>query len=244
MRGRATRTGSGGSQVDPVATDQTPGDVKKGIFVRIRVVSIAVAAAVLAGLSGCAALGLGSTPVPAAFTATPAASVSPKPLPTRPGVPTPKPKTPAPALKNTGAAWPAILASLSGYGQWLIANPDPALIGNVAAPGCAVSDELGVQLSALLNENAYVQTSPVAITFVLGPSPAVGGRATLDVTAARAAEPVLSRAAKVAVTTYNAVPPTNLRIGLSQGADRRWRLCTVQSYADSGTSDDPSIPLI
>ncbi|WP_199512100.1 hypothetical protein [Nucisporomicrobium flavum] len=39
-------------------------------------------------------------------------------------------------MSNTGTAWPAMLASLSGYGQWLLANPDPAKVETIAAPGC------------------------------------------------------------------------------------------------------------
>lgn len=213
---------------------------------RVRVVWTAVTAAMaLAGLSGCAVLGLGGTPVPSATSAAPGTSLSPRPLPSGSTIATPKPKTPAPALKNTGAAWPAILASLSGYGQWLLANPDPALIGNVAASGCAMSDLLGQQVAALLQEKAYVQTSPVQIGYVLGPSPAIGGQVTLNVTAARAAEPVISRTnPKVVITTYGAVAPTGLRVGLSQGTDGRWRFCTAEPYGDSGTSDDASIPLV
>jgi hypothetical protein len=200
------------------------------------------AAVVLSSLTGCTALGVGGGPGPSATTS--AVPFSSKPVPLLSGVATPKPKTSAPALQTTGSAWVPILTSLSGYGQWLIAHPDPALIGNIAAPGCAMSDVLGLQLSALLDENAYVKTSPVAITNVVGPSPAIGSPVLVTATASRAAEPVLSRAKGTVITTYDAVPPTKLVITLDKGADSRWRLCTVQSLYDSGDSSDPSVPLL
>lgn len=211
---------------------------------RVRVVSVAVAAVLaLASLSGCAVLGLGGTPIPASSSAAPAPSGSATPLPAGSTIPTPKPKTPPPALKNGGSAWMTIVSSLSAYGQWLMANPNPSLIGNVAAPGCALNDMLNRQVGALLLEKAYVQTSPVAITNALGPSPAIGGQVTVIVTASRAAEPVISRTnPKVVISTFAAVPPSGLRVGLSQGADLKWRLCTVEAYG--GASDDPSIPLV
>jgi hypothetical protein len=191
----------------------------------------------LAALTGCAVLG--ATP------ATPAAVPgSPKPLPVLSGIATPKPKTAAPGLKTTGSAWLPILTSLSGYGQWLLANPDPALTPNIAAPGCPVGDLIGPQLAALLGENAYVRTSPVAITVVVGPSPAVGTQVALTATASRAAEPVLSRAKNTVITTYAPVPPTNLVVTLDKGTDGRWRLCTINPQGDSGDATDPSVPLL
>jgi hypothetical protein len=211
---------------------------------RGRVVAVAMAGALALGaLTGCAALGLGGTlPAPAAGAS--AAPGSPTPLPVRSGIPTPKPKTAAPGLATTGSAWLPILTSLSGYGQWLLANPDPALAGNVATPGCAMSDLIGPQLAALLAENAYVKTSPVSITAVIGPSPAIGTEVSLMATASRAAEPVLSRAKGTVITTYVAVSPTNLMITLDKGADGKWRLCTVNPQDDSGDPTDPSVPLL
>jgi hypothetical protein len=211
---------------------------------RGRAITAAVSGALaLSTLTGCAALGLGPTPSTSARVPS-AASGSPKPLPVLAGIATPKPKTAAPGLATTGSAWLPILTALSGYGQWLLANPNPALAGDIAAPGCAMSDLIGTQLAALLAENAYVKTSPVSITTVMGPSPALGTSVSLTATASRAAEPVLSRTKGTVITTYAPVPPTNLLITLNKGADGKWRLCTVNPQDDSGEPADPSVPLL
>jgi hypothetical protein len=137
-----------------------------------------------------------------------------------------------------------ILKSLSAYGQWLLANPDPALVGNVATPGCAVGNMLADQVGGLLGSRAYVKTSPAVITSVLGPTTVIGDQAVLDVVAARPAEPVLSRAGARTISTFDAFPPQSLQITLDRGADKRWRFCSVESAADEGATDDPSVPLI
>ena len=211
----------------------------------MRTLATALAGALaLSSLSGCAVLGL-STPVPgASASAKPSAPVSPKPVPSLTGIATPRPKTAAPALSTTGAAWLPILTSLSAYGQWLLANPDPALVANVATPGCAAGNALGRQLGALLVENAYVQTTPVTITAVVGPSPAAGTRVTVTAVAARAAEPVLSRLKNKPIMTFAPMPSVALLITLDRGADRKWRLCTVNRQGDSGSAADPTVPLV
>jgi hypothetical protein len=63
----------------------------------------------------------------------------------------PKPKTAAPALKTTGTAWPALLASLSGHGQRVLANPDPSKLADVAQPGCAMYNLLSRQTILLFS---------------------------------------------------------------------------------------------
>jgi hypothetical protein len=212
---------------------------------RGRVVLGAMSAVVaLGGLSGCAVLGLGPTPATSGAPASSKAPGSPKALPVLSGITTPKPKTAAPGLATTGAAWLPILTSLSGYGQWLLANPDPALIANIATPGCPMSDLIGPQLAALLRENAYVRTSPVAFTTAIGPSPVAGTRITLTITASRVAEPVLSRTTNIVITTYAPLPPTNVVVTLDKGTDGRWRLCTANPQGDSGDAGDPSVPLL
>lgn len=193
---------------------------------------VAVACAAL--LTGCAA-----TP-PASGPATPAPSWTVRVLTAAPI----KPKTPAPALKITGTAWPAILASLSGYGGWLLANPDPSLVAAVATPGCAMYDLLSQQVTALHDENAYVTPSPPVFGLIVGTSPAVTNEMTLDVTASRPAEPVLAGPQATVISSFAALPPTSLRITLVRGADTKWRFCTVDATTDSGDGNDPSVPLL
>lgn len=218
--------------------------------------AVAASGTLLAALAGCSAL--------PGFAATPISSVAPAPIPTAPiptvpiptapiparTIATPKPRTPAPALTTTGTAWPAILASLSGYGQWLLANPNPGLVGNVAEPGCAMSDLISRQAAGLLGDRAYLKPSPPMFATVSGPSPAPGSTAavfgsqvTLDVTASRPPEPVVSRTGKPFMV-FAALPLTALQITLYRAADNRWRFCTVETMADSGATDDPSVALI
>ncbi|GIF23478.1 hypothetical protein Ate02nite_62080 [Paractinoplanes tereljensis] len=137
-----------------------------------------------------------------------------------------------------------ILTSLSAYGQWLLANPNPALVSNIATPGCAVANLLTQQINGLLSSNAYVRTSPAVFTSVLGPSPAPGPQAVMDVIASRPAEPVLSRTGAKVISTFNAYPQSTLQVTLDLGADKRWRFCSVQAATDEGSTDDPSVPLI
>ena len=209
---------------------------------RLRLRLAAVAGLALAGLSGCSALGIGGSPG-----ASPSGLPQPSYLvPATRGMVTPTPRTAAPALATTGGNWLKILTSLSAYGQWLVGNPNPALVGNVATPGCAMSGLLTRQLLGLLEGNAYVQTSPAVISSVVGPSPApAGGQVILDVVAARPAEPVVSRASGApTISTFTAFPATNLQVTLDRGTDGKWRFCTVEARTDSGAPDDPSVPLI
>jgi hypothetical protein len=190
--------------------------------------------ALLAAVAGCAA----TPPAPTAATPTPSWTV--RVLTAAPI----KPKTAAPALKITGTAWPAILASLSGYGGWLLANPDPSLVAMIATPGCAMNDLLSRQVTALHEENAYVTPSPPVFSLVVGRSPAVTNEMTLDVTASRPAEPVLAGPKATVISSFAALPPTSLQITLVRGADNKWRFCTVNAIADTGDGSDPSVPLL
>jgi hypothetical protein len=190
-------------------------------------------------LGGCAAAGA-ATP-----TAVPSAHVSVSPSPIRVvTVAVPKATTPAPALTNTGTSWMPIVTSLSAYGQWLLANPNPALVGNVATPGCAVANMLTEQINGLLESHATVKTSPAVITSVLGPSPATGTSVDLDVVAARPAEPVVSRKGGRTISTFQALPQQTVQVTLDLGADKHWRFCAVESSTDEGATDDPSVPLV
>ena len=198
--------------------------------------------ALTAALSGCSALTGGAVPA-TPTSAAPAVSLSPSPMRVV-AIATPKPRTVAPGLANTGSSWLPIVTSLSGYGQWLLGNPDPALVGNVATPGCGMANLLTQQINGLLTSKAYVQTSPATISQVVGPSPGTTSTVVLTVVAGRAAEPVVSRAGGKTITTFAAYAPEALRVTLNKGADNRWRFCDVQSKADMASPDDPSVPLV
>jgi hypothetical protein len=184
--------------------------------------------AVVATLSGCSALTGGTTGATATTAPTPAASGTPSPMQVI-AVSTPKAHTGAPALSTTGSSWKTIVTSLTGYGQWLLGNPDPSLVGNIATPGCGQAALLGRQVTGLINSNTYVRTSPPVITQVLGPSAApANGTVALTVVASRPAEPVLSQAKSgLTVTTIAPYGATALLVTLNKGTDNKWRLCDV-----------------
>jgi len=195
-----------------------------------------------AALSGCATLtgaAVTATPAPAK----PSASASPRPMRVV-SIAIPKPRSAAPGLANTGSSWMPIVKSLSAYGQWLLGNPDPALVGNVATPGCGMATLLTQQVNGLLTSKAYVRTTPATISQVVGPSPATTSTVVLTVVAGRAAEPVVSRAGGKPITTFAPYAPGTLHVTLDKGADSRWRFCDVQPIAGAASPDDPSVPLI
>jgi hypothetical protein len=161
-------------------------------------------------------------------------------------VPIPKPRTPAPALKTTGAAWPTVLASLSGYGQWVLANPNPALVATIATPGCSMYNLLSQQVAGLLNGQAYLTPTPPVFGTVVGPTAvpaALGNQVTVKVIASRPAEPVVGRNGRQ-FTQFQALPQTEMLITLDRGADGKWRFCSVNPWSDVGSPDDPSLPLL
>ena len=211
-------------------------------------IALMVAVGLTTALSGCTAFA-GTSVTPTASAAAPATGASAPPLPVVTAA-TPVPRKAAPALATTGTAWPAILTSLAGYGQWLLANPNPALVGTIAIPGCAMHDLIYRQADALLRDKAYLIPSPPVIGVTASPSlapgtavSALGGEVVLNVTASRPAEVVLSRTGKQ-INTFDTLPATGLQITLQQGADLNWRFCTVDSMADYGAPDDPSVPLL
>jgi hypothetical protein len=190
-----------------------------------------------AALSGCA--GLGTTAASPAAT-TPTTPASPLQIKTV-TVAVPKPRTPAPALAITSTAWPKVLASLTAYGQWLLANPNPALVGNIATPGCAVAQLLSTQVQSLIDSNTYVVTTPPTFSAITGSAPA-SGQEVLMITAGRPAEPVVSRAQKlVTIGSYDAVPPASFEVTLDQGADGKWRYCTIENQPDETVA---AVPLL
>jgi hypothetical protein len=197
---------------------------------KLAVLGVAVAAT----LSGCSVVTTSVTPT---STATPKATASPSPMKVI-AVATPKAHAAAPGLATTGANWQSIVKSLTGYGQWLLGNPDPSMIANVATAGCGMSDLLGLQVNGLLNSNTYIQTTAPTITQVLGPSAATTGTVKLAVVASRAAEPVLSQKKSTTITTVGPYAPTILSVTLDKGSDNKWRLCEVT------TPDGAEAPLL
>ncbi len=188
--------------------------------------------AVVGTLSGCSALtgGAGAT---ATTGATPKVSTSPSPMRVI-SVVAPKAKSGAPGLANTGSSWTPIMKSLTGYGQWLLGNPDPSLVGNVATPGCGMANLLGQQVNGLINSSTYVQTTAPVLTQVIGPSAATASTVGLTVVASRVAEPVLSqKKSGVTVTTIAPYSATTFTVTLSRGADNKWRLCDVTAPDES-----------
>jgi hypothetical protein len=192
-------------------------------------------AAVAATLSGCSAVTTGVTATPAPAGPAPAGPTGPMRVI---AVATPKARTGAPGLATTGSNWPAITKSLTGYGQWLLGNPDPSRIANVAMPGCGMADLLGRQVGGLLDSGTYVRTTAPVITRVTGPSAPANGTVALSVVAGRAAEPVLSRANGTTITTIAPVAPAVLAVTLAQGSDKKWRLCEVTG------PDGSEVPLL
>jgi hypothetical protein len=179
--------------------------------------------AVVATLSGCSAL-TGSVTTTSAATAAPKVNASPSPARVI-TVATPKAHSGAPGLSTTGSNWQSIVKSLTGYGQWLLGNPDPSMVANVATPGCGMANLLGQQVNGLINSNTYVQTSAPTITQVVGPSASTSGTVSVAVVASRAAEPVLSQKKGTTITTIAPYAPTTFNVTLSQGSDKKWRLC-------------------
>lgn len=186
---------------------------------KLAVLGVAVAAT----LSGCSAA---TTSATATATSAPKVTATATPMRVIP-IATPKAHSAAPGLSTTGSSWPAIVKSLTGYGQWLLGNPDPSLVANVTTPGCGMNDLLGRQVAGLIASNTYVQAAAPVITQVLGPSAPTGGTVTVAVVASRGAEPVLSQAKGTTITTVTPYPPTVLNVTLNQGSDKKWRLCEV-----------------
>jgi hypothetical protein len=194
----------------------------------MRVTSAVAVTALLVLTGGCAAT---PTTIPAGSAVIPGSRVSASPARVLTIAP-PKARTAPPALKNTGTSWRAILASLSAYGQWVLANPDPTRVPTIAVPGCGMANLLSEQTDGLLGSRARVRPGPVVFNTVTGPSPVAAGIDTviLDVTASRPGEPVLDRQGRQ-VTTFGPLQQTSLRITLNRGSDQKWRFCTVDPVA-------------
>ncbi|MBL7260203.1 hypothetical protein [Paractinoplanes lichenicola] len=191
----------------------------------------AVGAATLGTLAGCAATSANASTVPTPGTT----SASPGPVTS--GLATAAPPTSAaPGLVNTGTAWPKVIPSMIAYGQWLIANPNPALATTITQPGCASANALTAQLQSLVEQRAYVKTAAPTLTYVSGPTgTAAGNPVTVDIQLTRPAEQILSHTAtstvkgdKTVVLSDRAqLPPTSLHLSLWLGADKKWRFCDI-----------------
>ncbi|MBL7261919.1 hypothetical protein [Paractinoplanes lichenicola] len=170
-------------------------------------------AVAVATLGGCAGTGASTRPRPAISSPAPA---------------------PAPVVENTGSAWPTIVTSLISYGQWLLADPDPALAAVIAAPGCASHDDFTDELDSLVATDAMVRTSPAVVTSVSGPATPTRDRVVVEATVSRAAEPVvvkgntsLSPSAKTIWLEDRAeLPATTLTVTLVR-EDDKWRFCKL-----------------
>ena len=194
-------------------------------------VLIGAGAVTMSAVAGCA--GTTTTATPAAQPAATVASAAPRAV-----VPTvAKPSTPAPPLTNTGTAWPTVVGSMLAYGQWLLANPNPALATTITEPGCASATALSAQLQSMLEQNDRVRPAPISLTSISGPVPApVGAMAEVDVQAVRAAEPVIDHSKAAAKPSTGSVleadyraalTPTSLHLTLALGSDKHWRFCGV-----------------
>ena len=187
-----------------------------------------VAVLVAAGLSGCATAA-GSTAATA-----PGSVASPGPVTRGKATPAP-PTSAAPAVANTGTGWPAIVTSLTGYGQWLLANPNPALVGTIASPGCGTYNNLAAELQSLVDQGAYVKTTAPVFISLTGLSTTASNRATVDIQVSRAAEPLLDRKnakTTLVLSTLPQLPPTAMQVMLIRGADNRWRFCDIIAQLD------------
>jgi hypothetical protein len=210
---------------------------------------IAVAAAgmfLLTALTGCVVLA--ETPTTVTAEAADTTAVAPADPVKRVTIEIPKPRSAAPALKTTGTTWTTILASLAGYGQWILANPDPAKVGDIATPGCATGNQLSRQVTGLLGSKAYLKPAPPVFGAVTGPIPTdgatdavLGNRVILTVIASRPSEPVISRTGQQ-MSTVAPLPQTRLKIALDRGADNRWRFCTITA-PDAPNASSP-VPLL
>ncbi|GIF14442.1 hypothetical protein [Actinoplanes teichomyceticus] len=208
-----------------------------------RALRLTAALASACGLAGCTAFGSTTTSV------SPAPTVIPGPVSTFVQTPVAA-SNPAPSLANTGTNLPVVVGSLIKYGQWLIANPDPALVVNVAAPGCAAANQLIAETRSLVNQGAYVTTSTPVVTGLRWPSPSpsatsapFGDQVSLDIQVSRPAEAVTPRktGAKTQVLAYlPELKATTVRISLIRGTDKRWRFCEVSTPLDGSLGDSIS----
>jgi hypothetical protein len=158
-----------------------------------------------------------------------------------------RPSGPAPALKNTGTNWAPMLASLLTYGQWLLANPSAAAVGNVAAAGCPLTDQLTTEVTNLSGEGWRLTPAPLTLSSISVPTGLAPGETTvsLQLQASRAAEPIVDAGGRP-TSSVAALPPAIFDVTVLLGSDRKWRLCSAQPTepvlsADGADDSDPSL---
>ncbi len=194
---------------------------------------LAAGVAALAALTGCATTTVttpASTAVAAPVKAVAVAAATPAP-----------PTSKAPALATTGTTWPTVVGSLITYGQWLLANPNPTLTGNITVPGCAADNALQAELRSYVAQRAYVQPAAPELTSISGPTGTIGGQVQVDIEAVRGSETVYQRT-RAGSTTHvvsgrAGLTPTGFSLTLIRGTDSHWRFCTVTVPADSADTD-------
>ncbi|MEV6342629.1 hypothetical protein [Actinoplanes sp. NPDC051851] len=207
-----------------------------------RTLQLTTALVALCGLAGCSALTASTT----STSVTPQTSATPGPTSTF--VQTAPPSTTsAPTLANTGTNMSVVVASLIKYGQWLLTNPDPSKVTNMAEPGCAAANQLIAQTRSLIDQDAYVTTTTPTVTNWQYASPAPSSSATSVVSPttvtlrmSKVAEPVTPRSAtsSTTVTSYlPALPSTTVQIVLNKGTDGKWRICQVSTPFDDTYGD-------
>lgn len=192
-------------------------------------------------LTGCAAFTTGTT-----ITAIPTTTATPGPTSTFVQT-APPANTSAPGLSTTGSNLPTIVGSLIKYGQWLVANPDPDKVANVAAPGCAASNDLIRQTKSLIDQGAYVTTATPTVSAVQWPSPSpsasavpLGDQAVVTLRVSRPAEALTMRTTGKGTTVLSYLPEltsTTVRIALFRGTDKKWRFCEVTTPDDTSLAD-------
>ncbi|GLW31674.1 hypothetical protein [Actinoplanes regularis] len=196
--------------------------------------------------AGSALAGCGVLASTATTTVSPESTVTPGPVSTF--VQTPAvPNTSAPSLSNTGTNLPVVVASLIKYGQWLIANPDPERVSEIAAPGCAASNDLIRETRSLVAQGAYVTTTAPTVTGLRWASPSPSGgtvpfgdQATLFFQVSRPAEALTMRTVGQETQVISYLPElkaTTVRVDLFRATDKKWRFCEVTTPLDSNSAD-------
>jgi hypothetical protein len=182
--------------------------------------------------------------VQAAAPTVPATQIPAAPTAARPAL---VPSGPAPALKNTGTNWAPMLASLLTYGQWLLANPGAAPVGNVAGAGCPLADELTSEVDNLSGEGWRLTPAPLTLSSIAAPARLAPGESTvsLQLQASRAAETVVDAGGRPA-SNVAALPPAIFDVTVLLGGDGKWRLCSARPTepvltTDGADDSDPSL---
>ncbi|BBH70685.1 hypothetical protein ACTI_73700 [Actinoplanes sp. OR16] len=169
----------------------------------------------------------------AATTAAAAPAATANAVPAATSIPPPAaPTSKAPALTTSGTNWPTVVGSLTTYGRWLLANPNPTLTGPVTEPGCSADDALAASLQTYVDESSYVLPDAPTLTSIVCPTGSVGAQVVIDIEATRGIGPVYDRRQTANTRQRSelaALPPTEFSLTLTRGADSRWHICSVNT---------------